>query len=205
LVDTLKVKPNIPEQRAFIASDRHLTIKADTLSEMWGILKKQAHKTLRVTTQRGVQSAVMPLSRRYKSNLIYQTPRLGGLWYGDTLISNIKSIEGNTCAQIFANNEHFVEVYPMESKAMAGEALQQMGRDYGIMENLTIDGSKEQTAKGLLFMQTMKKNDVKFHITEPYRHNQSCAETVIRPRAHEKVVPHHDQTTCSEETSGLRS
>jgi hypothetical protein len=55
----------------------------------------------------------------------------------------------------------------MESKAIAEEALRQMGRDYGIMENLTIDGSKEQTAKGSLFMPTMKKNDVKFHITEP--------------------------------------
>ena len=70
--------------------------------------------------------------------------------------------------QKFANDEHFIEVYPMESKAMAGEALRQMGRDYGIMENLTIDGSKEQTAKGSLFMKTMKKNDVKFHIkTQP--------------------------------------
>jgi hypothetical protein len=180
LVDTLKVKPDIPEQRAFIASDRHSTIKADTPREMCGISKKQAHKTLRITTQRDVRSAVMPLSRRYKSNLIYQTPRLGGHGYGDTLISNIRSIEGNTCAQIFANEEHVVEIYPMESKAMAGEALRQMGRDYGIMENLTIDGSKEQTAKGSLFMQTMKKNDVQFHITEPYRHNQNRAETVIR-------------------------
>jgi hypothetical protein len=111
--------------------------------------------------------------------LIYHTPRLEGNWYGDTLISNIKSIEGNTCAQIFANDEHFVKVYPMESKAMAGEALRQMGRDYGIMEKLTIDGSNEQTAKGSLFMQTTKKNDVRFHITEPYRHNQNRAETVI--------------------------
>jgi hypothetical protein len=59
------------------------------------------------------------------------------------MISNIKSIEGNTCAQIFANDKHFVKVYPMESKAMAGDVLRQMGRDYGIMENLTIDGSKE--------------------------------------------------------------
>jgi hypothetical protein len=54
-----------------------------------------------------------------------------------------------------------------------------MGQNYGIMENLTIDGSKEQMAKGFLFMQTMKENDVKFHITEPYRHNQNRAETVI--------------------------
>ena len=86
---------------------------------MWGISKKQVHTTLRVTTQRGIRSAVMPLSRRYKSDLIYHTPRLGGLWYGNTLISNIKTIEGNTCAQIF----DFVEVYPMESKAMVGDAL----------------------------------------------------------------------------------
>ena len=73
-----KVKPDVPEQKAFIVSDRHSTIKAERLSEMWGISKKQAHKMLRVTMQRGVRSAVMPLSRHYKSDLIYNTPRLGG-------------------------------------------------------------------------------------------------------------------------------
>ena len=74
LLDTTKptkVKPDVPEQRAFIVSDRHSTIKAARLSIMWEISKKQAHKTLRVTTQRGVQSAVMPLSRRYKSYIQY--------------------------------------------------------------------------------------------------------------------------------------
>jgi hypothetical protein len=173
-------KQDIPEQRVFISSDRHSTIKADRLSEMWGISKKAAEKTLKVTTQRGIRSAMMPLSRRYKSDLIYNTPRLKGRWYTDTMMSNIKSIDGNTCAQIFANDMHFVEVYPMLSKSMAGDALRQMGRDYGIMENLTMDGSKEQTAKGSTFMKTIKKNDIKYHITEPLRHNQNRAETVIR-------------------------
>ena len=78
LLDTtkpMKVKPDIPQQRACIASDRQSTpIKAERLIEMLGISKKQAHKTLRVTMQRGVQSAVMPSSRRYKSDLIYNTP-----------------------------------------------------------------------------------------------------------------------------------
>jgi hypothetical protein len=53
-LDTTKptkvAKPDVPEQRAFTASDRHSTIKAERLSEMWGISKKQAHKTLRVAT-----------------------------------------------------------------------------------------------------------------------------------------------------------
>jgi hypothetical protein len=99
---------------------------------MWGISKKQAHKTIRVSTQQGVRSAVVPLSRPYKSDLIYNTPRLGGRWYSDTIISNIKSIEGNTCAQIFVDDKHFVEVYPMEAKAMAGDALyDKWGRTMG--------------------------------------------------------------------------
>jgi hypothetical protein len=55
-----------------------------------------------------------------------------------------------------------------------------MGRDYGIMEHLTINGSKEQTAKGSPFMQTMKRKDMKYHINVPYRHDQNRAETVIR-------------------------
>ena len=50
----------------------------------------------------------MPLSRHYKSDLIYNTPRLKGQWYTDTIVSNIESIEGSTCAQIFANDNHFV-------------------------------------------------------------------------------------------------
>lgn len=179
-LETAIAKPDVPEQRTCIASDRHSTIKADRLSEMWGISKKQAKTTLRVTTQRGIRSAVMPLSRQYKSDLIYSTLRLNGRWYTDTMMSNVKSIDGNTCAQIFANDSHFVKVYPMESKSMAGDALRQMCRDYGIMNHLTMDGSKEQTAKVSLFMQTMKKNDIKFHITEPFRHNQNRAETVIR-------------------------
>jgi hypothetical protein len=45
------VKPDVPEQRTFIASDRHSTIKAERLNEMWGVSNKQAHKMLRVTTQ----------------------------------------------------------------------------------------------------------------------------------------------------------
>ena len=50
--------------------------------------------------------------------------------YTDTMMSNIKLIKVNTCAPIFVNDNHFVKVYPMESKAMAGDALPQVGRDY---------------------------------------------------------------------------
>jgi hypothetical protein len=43
-----------------------------------------------------------------------------------------------------------------------------------------MDPKSSQMAKGSLFMQTMKRNDVKFHIAEPFSHNQNRAETVIR-------------------------
>ena len=42
----------------------------------------------------------------------------------DTLFAKVKSIEGNTCAQVFATKDiGFVRVHPMTSKAQAGEAL----------------------------------------------------------------------------------
>jgi hypothetical protein len=41
-------------------------------------------------------------------------------------------MNGNKVAQVFSNSNNFVAVYPMRSKAMAGDALAEFTQDYGI-------------------------------------------------------------------------
>lgn len=171
---------DVPEKRTFLSGERHSVVSTEVLSHRWGIGKQIAEKTLRVTTQRGVRSAIMPLSRRYRQDLIYRTPRLDGKWYTDTMMAHTPSFSGNTCAQVFANEWFFVETYPMESKSLAGMALKQFIRDYGVPQHLTFDGSREQSGKRTEMMKEIHKHDIKYHITEPYRPNQNRVESVIR-------------------------
>ena len=86
----------------------------------------QAKQTIKVTTQQGVRSAILPLSRRYRTDRMYNQRKLRGQrFYTDTLIGKYKSLNNNTCAQIFANESFFAKAYPMEKKSMVGVALRQ--------------------------------------------------------------------------------
>jgi hypothetical protein len=57
---------------------------------------------------------------------------------------------------------------------MAGKALRQFIRDFGVPEQLTSDGASEQTGPKTDFMQ-----NVQHHISEPHRPQQNRAESVI--------------------------
>ncbi|KAI2503235.1 Reverse transcriptase (RNA-dependent DNA polymerase) [Fragilaria crotonensis] len=172
---------DIPAARTFISSNRHPQVTSENLSERWNIGLQQAKQTLQVTTQKGVRSAIMPLSRRYRTDLMYQQRKLRNQkFYTDTLFGKYKSLTNNTCIQIFANESQFVKAYPMETKAMAGSALRQFVRDYGVPERLTSDGAAEQTGPKTEFMKIVRKYDIDHHLSEPYRPNQNRAESVIR-------------------------
>jgi len=169
ITDNRDVKAiDVEARRTFVSNNRHSSITQDQLSEHWGIGIKQAQQTLRVTTQRGVRSAILPLSRRYRTDRMYNQRKLRDQkFYTDTLFGKYKSISNNTCAQIFANEAYFVKAYPMEKKASAGLALRQFVRDYRVPENLTSDSAAEQTGPKSEFMQTVRKFDIDHHTTEP--------------------------------------
>ena len=58
-----QVQVNIPvAKKTFISNERHSTVNADDLSNRWNISLAQAQQTLKVTTQRGIRSAALPLS-----------------------------------------------------------------------------------------------------------------------------------------------
>jgi hypothetical protein len=74
--------------------------------------------TLDVTMQHGVQTAMHPMSRWLRvDHLPLHRPKLKGMWYLDTLITKVKSLLGNKCANVY------MKVMPMRSQKEAAELL----------------------------------------------------------------------------------
>ena len=174
------IHSDVPIRRTFISKERHIGVSAAELSERWGIGLAQAANTIKVTTQMGTRSAILPISRRYKADRIFERPLLRGHFYTDTMDGRVKSFDGNQYAQVFATKEMFVVAYPMQSKSSAGEGLRQFIHDYGRPEHLTFDGSREQCGKRTEFMKNVRKYSINYRVTEPDRPNHNAAEGVIR-------------------------
>jgi hypothetical protein len=151
------VLDDVPLRRTFVSDQRHTAVTAAELSERWCIGLTQATNTIKISTQQGVRSATLPLSRRYKADRIFERPLLRGQFYTDTVDGRCKSMDGNSYAQVFATKDLFVAGYPVESKSLAGEGLRQFIHDYGRPEHLTFDGSKEQGGKKTEFMRNIRK------------------------------------------------
>ena len=171
---------DIPVPSTFQSKSRHTDVSADDLSERWCISVNQAARTIKNTTQRFLRSAILPLSRRYRADRMFQRKLLDGDWATDTFDGRTKSLDGNRYAQIFSNKQYFSRVYPMDSKSKCGDALKIFCREFGIPKSLTFDGSKEQCGKNTTFVKQIRKNEIIFHIIEPELHNQNPAEGVIR-------------------------
>jgi hypothetical protein len=106
---------DMPAERTFISKERHSSVTAEDLSERWGISFDQAAQTLKKTTQRMIRLAVMLLGRRCKADTVYKNPRLrAGEWFIDSMDGRVVSKDGNRYRQVFANNDFFVAIYPME-------------------------------------------------------------------------------------------
>ena len=75
---------------------------------------------------------------------------------------------------MFANESFFAKAYPMEKKSFAGAVLWQFIHDFGVPEQLTFDGSMEQTKPNKTdFMKQIQDYGIDYHITEPHRPQQN--------------------------------
>ena len=92
---------------------------------------------------------------------------------------HFKSLDGNKYAQIFTTEDYFAVAYPMESKALAGDALKELITDYSVHDKIIMDGAGEQTVKRSTFMEQVRKHHIDYHVMEPERYNQSRVEGVI--------------------------
>ena len=151
---------------ATITNERHHGVKPELIAQKWGIGLEKARQTLKATTQQAVRSAVLPLKRRYRTDLLSQRlRRLNCKFYTDTLFSKQVSVNGNKCAQLFTDGEGAVIIYPMKSKSQAGQMLTAFTQDVGIPNELVMDGASEQTGTNTEMMKEIRRKQIKLHIT----------------------------------------
>jgi hypothetical protein len=103
-----------PARRSFISNKRHAKLRADLIAERFGISHVRAQQTLRVTTQRGVRSAILPISRRYRADRVLGVNLLNGKFATDKVYGKICSLRGNTGTQLFSHKCGFKAAYPIQ-------------------------------------------------------------------------------------------
>ena len=108
------IKQDVPARRTFISFDRHRKTNIDNLAENWCIGKRKAADTINVTTQRGMRSAILPLSRRYRADRQFGTKRLNSKFATDTIWSDIKSLNQHKYAQVYTHKCGFAACYPID-------------------------------------------------------------------------------------------
>ncbi|GFH48949.1 hypothetical protein CTEN210_05425 [Chaetoceros tenuissimus] len=180
LVNSVKVQLQDSARIALASTEKsHHEVTKELLARKWGISIARAEATLKASTQLSVRSAIMPLSRRYRTDLLSQRlRRISTRVYTDTLLMKRKSSRSNTCAQVFTDGA-LAYVHPMQSKADAHEGLAAFGQDVGIPMEMISDNSKEQTAYGSDFMKILRKWRTSSRSIEPYSPWQNLAENVI--------------------------
>ena len=182
IMATYSLGDDIPARRTFVSSDRHNQASADLLSELWHIGPKRAKATLDATTQNGIRSAIMPLSRRYRSDRMYNLKRLRGRFATDTIYADIKSLLGNSCAQVYTHKIGFAACYPLPAAKgdPVGHTLSDFVHDFGAPQHLTFDGAQVQVGKHTLFQKYLRQFRIDHHVSGPRRPNENPAEGSIR-------------------------
>ena len=131
---------------AIQTKSRHSEIKARELALCWGTGIEAVERTLKATTQLGVQSAIHPSHCRYRTKqLQYRYNWLNMKLYADVFFLSVPSLSGNTCGVIFVNYLGFLHIVPMKSKSQAGNALTEFFEDKGVPTVMHTDGAKEFT------------------------------------------------------------
>ena len=173
---------DIPRARTYVSNERHNKITADRLSDIFCIGLERAKQTLQVTRQRGTRSAILPIGRRYRADLMYDVKRLNGKFATDTLWGKVNSIRNNKASQIYSHKCGFKAVYHMKTanNENVGQSLKDFIFDYGSPSHLTYDGAAVQVGSKTLFQETVRKADIKCHVSGPRRPNENPAESAIR-------------------------
>ena len=173
---------DIPTRHTFISDERHGKRNASEIAERWLIGLNKAKATLMATTQRSSRSAILPLSRRYRADRMYNLKRLDAKFATDTLYGDVRSLLQNSCAQIYSHKIGFHVCYPMSNAkgVTIGYTLRDFCHDFGVPANLTFDGALAQVGRNTEFMKAIRKYHIEYHVSGPRRPNENPAEGAIR-------------------------
>ena len=155
-------------------------VTADVLAKRWNIGLEAAKKTIANTTQRAVRDFTHTSGGRRMKPLAYQLryPRLNVEMYTDTVFGKVKSLLGNTCAQVYTTPFHWCHVDPMRTKSEAHLTLDALFKSVGIPRVLIPDNAKELTQGD--FRRKAQRVQCPIHPVEAYTPNQNFAEDAIR-------------------------
>jgi hypothetical protein len=126
----------MPACRTFVSDEWHVKVTAEALADKFGICLPRAQSTLRVTTQRGIRSAILPISRRYRADWIFSVKQLNGKFATDTAYGKVKSLRGNFGSQLYSHKCRFKACYPLQKidGNNVGDTLTQFISNYGVPE-----------------------------------------------------------------------
>ena len=172
----------IPARRTFIDRERHRLHTAQSIAEIWNIGLQKAKQTIEASTQNGIRSALMPLTRRYRSDRMYNIKRLRGRFATDIFFASIRSLHGNSCTQIYSHKVGFSVCYPLThaNGEQVGRSLGDFVHDFGAPEHLTYDGAMVQVGTKTLFHQNVRRYNIQTHVSAPRRPNENPGEAAIR-------------------------
>lgn len=168
------------DNEAMFTSERHHKVSVDNLARKWMIGRKRAKATIQATTQEAIRSALHPLTRRYRTDLMQMKHRrLNCTFYTDFLFAKRKSISQNTGAQLWTDGEGYVFVDPQRSKKLSHISLDNLANTVGIPNMIFSDGANEETGPNSQFVKKMQQMRIKGHQSEPYSQWQNKAENTI--------------------------
>jgi hypothetical protein len=180
-INTIYDQIDVPARRTFISDERHVKVSSELIAERFGISMNRAQKTIRVTTQRGVRSAILPIARRYRSDRVFGVKRLNGKFATDTAYGKIRSLRSHVGCQLYTHKCGFKACNPIQKVdgTQVGDTLTQFINDYGVPEHPTFDGAAVQTGPKTRFMEAIRRYEIKYHVSCPRRPNDNPAEQAI--------------------------
>ena len=158
-----------PARRSFVSKKRCAQLTADSLAELWGIGPKRALATLLATMQRGIRSAILPLTRWYCADRMYNIKRLNRKFVTDTFYADMRSIHGNTRCQVYCHKVGFQACCPKANATddSLGKTLDNFVHDFGAPSHLTFDGHQSQVGKKTRFFKSLRKYKIDHHVSAP--------------------------------------
>ena len=186
--DDLDSKPYVPptpfdrrlEHDSMLTGERHHSVTVENISRKWHIGLKRAKATLKCTTQEGIRSALHPLTRRYRTDLMQSKyHRLNTEFYTDTVFTKIKSLNQCTCFQLWTDGNGFIYVVPLRSKKDIVNSLNNVVENVGIPRKIISDGASEEVGENSRFHKRVRYLNIATHRTEPYSQWQNRAENSV--------------------------
>ena len=140
-----KTKDDLPFPHTFISSKRHTDVSHEDLLERLMIGIEQAKATIEASTQYFVRSAILPMSRRYRTDRYFYRNRLDATFSADIYYGRCNSGRGNKYCFIVAHPNGFCVAYPQKTwnSTETTDSLKIFTRVWGVPTKLIVDGAQE--------------------------------------------------------------